>query len=73
MGNHGFSRPPATPSGARYDQYFDKSFGIASAVHFRLVGASVLLCATLLTVALVPHGITQVPSRGTEKRCAFLE
>jgi len=47
-------------AGAGYDQYFDKSFGIASAVHFRLVGASVILCATLLTVALVPHGITQV-------------
>lgn len=47
-------------AGAGYDQHFDKHFGIASAVHFRLVGATVLLCVTLLTAALVPHGIAQV-------------
>lgn len=47
-------------AGAGYDQHFDTHFGIASAVHFRLVGATVLLCVTLLSLALVSHGITQV-------------
>merc|ERR1719409_774524 len=42
------------------DKYYDLRFGVAAAVHFRIVGASILLCTCVVTLALMPQGSVQV-------------